>query len=205
MLFDFGGPVLRTPFELSERAERSMGVAVGSLPRGPFDPVADAAWADQQAGRITERDYWNARFDAAGLDMTSYFAHFYEPFGDHHVRPEVAEIIDDMQGGGRCAGVLSNDLSVLMTPEWRESVTLLRQLSPVVDLGQHGVLKPDPRAYELGIEAVGAVPSDIVFVDDQPANVAAASEAGLMGVWFDVTDVDGSVDRIRTAVWNGQS
>ena len=120
------------------------------------------------------------------------------------MRPEVAEIIEDMQGGGRCAGVLSNDLSVLMTPEWRESITLLRRLSPVVDLGQHGVLKPDPRAYELGIAAVGAVPSDIVFVDDQPANVEAASEAGLVGVWFDVTDVAGSVDRIRTAVWNGE-
>ena len=74
----------------------------------------------------------------------------------------------------------------------------------MVDLGQHGVLKPDPLAYELGIEAVGAVPSDIVFVDDQPANVVAASEAGLVGVWFDVTDVAESVERIRAATWNGQ-
>jgi HAD superfamily hydrolase (TIGR01509 family) len=205
VLFDFGGPVIRTPFELTERAERSMGLAVGSLPRGPFDPANDAAWAAQQAGRITERDYWNARFDAAGLDMTAYFEHFYEPFGDHHVRPDVADIVDDVQAGGRCAGILSNDLSVLMTPQWRASITLLRRARPVIDLGEHGVLKPDPRAYELGIAAVGAVPSDIVFVDDQAANVAAADEAGLIGVWFDITDVADSVDRIRTAVWNGES
>jgi putative hydrolase of the HAD superfamily len=203
VLFDFGGPVLRTPFELNERAERSMGLPAGSLPRGPFDPTTDAAWTAQQAGRITERDYWNACFDAAGLDMNTYFAHFYEPFGDHHVRPEVDAFVEDVQRDGRCAGVLSNDLTVLMTPQWRASITLLRRLSPVIDLGEHGVLKPDPRAYELGIEAVGAIPSDIVFVDDQPANVAAAVDAGLVGVWFDITDVADSFERIRRAVWDG--
>ena len=135
--------------------------------------------------------------------MTAYFAHFYEPFGDHHVRPEVSEIVDDMQGGGRCAGVLSNDLSVLMTPEWRGPSRCCGGSHPWSTSAQHGVLKPDPRAYELGIVAVGAVPSDIVFVDDQPANVAAAVHAGLVGVWFDVTDVDGSVERIQRALWNG--
>jgi putative hydrolase of the HAD superfamily len=205
VLFDFGGPLIRTPFELNERAERSMGLPAGALPRGPFDPAKDAAWTAQQGGRISERDYWNARFDAAGLDMAAYFEHFYAPFGDHHVRPEVAEIVDDVQAGGRCAGVLSNDLSVLMTPQWRATITVLRRATPVIDLGERGALKPDPRAYELGIEAIGAVPSDIVFVDDQPANVTAASEAGLVGVWFDVTDVAGSVVRIRAAVWSGRS
>jgi putative hydrolase of the HAD superfamily len=204
VLFDFGGPLIRTPFELNERAERSMGLPAGSLPRGPFDPVNDAAWAAQQAGRISERDYWSARFDAAGLDMPEYFDHFYAPFGDHHVRPEVAAIVDGVQEAGWCAGVLSNDLSVLMTPQWRATITVLRRATPVIDLGDHGVLKPDRRAYELGIEAVGAVPSDIVFVDDQPANVTAASKAGLVGVWFDVTDVAGSVVRILAAVWNGE-
>ena len=195
---------MRTPFELNVRAELSMGLPSGSLPRGPFDPATDTAWAAQQAGRITERDYWNARFEAAGLDMAAYFDHFYAPFGDHHVRPEVAEIVEDVQRDGRCAGVLSNDLSTFMTPQWRATITVLRRATPVIDLGEHGVLKPHARAYELGIEAVGAIPSDIVFVDDQPANVAAASDAGLVGVWFDVTDIADSVDRIRSAVWNGQ-
>ena len=195
---------MRTPFELNDRAELSMGLPSGSLPRGPFDPATDTAWAAQQAGRITERDYWNACFEAAGLDMAAYFDHFYAPFGDHHVRPEVAEIVEDVQRDGRCAGVLSNDLSTFMTPQWRATITVLRRATPVIDLGEHGVLKPHARAYELGIEAVGAIPSDIVFVDDQPANVAAASDAGLVGVWFDVTDIADSVDRIRSAVWNGQ-
>ena len=200
MLFDFGGPLMRTPFELSERAERSMGVPVGTLPRGPFDPENDLAWLDQQAGRITERDYWDGRFAAAELDMATYFEHFYAPFGDHHVRAEVAAIVDDVQAGGRCAGVLSNDLSVLMTPQWRAAISVLRRAHPVIDLGEHGMLKPDPRAYRLGIELVGAVPSEIVFVDDQRANVTAATEAGLIGLWFDVTDVVDSVRRIRTAL-----
>ena len=43
-LFDFGGPLLLTPFELSSAAERLWSLTPGSLPRGPFDPDRDPRW-----------------------------------------------------------------------------------------------------------------------------------------------------------------
>jgi len=44
---------------------------------------------------------------------------------------------------------------------------------------------------------MGLDPAGIVFVDDDPANVAGAVAAGMAGVHFDVTDPAGSFTRVR--------
>ncbi|MGD9957681.1 MAG: HAD family phosphatase, partial [Candidatus Nanopelagicales bacterium] len=50
LVLDFGGPVLRTPFELLRGGEARVGLSEGSLAwTGPFDPDADADWRLMQA------------------------------------------------------------------------------------------------------------------------------------------------------------
>ena len=53
VLFDFGGVVIRTPFELH-----------GYDWHGPFDPSSDPLWEAMQRGEITEREYWHRRASA---------------------------------------------------------------------------------------------------------------------------------------------
>ncbi|HLV13370.1 MAG TPA: HAD-IA family hydrolase, partial [Trueperaceae bacterium] len=45
--------------------------------------------------------------------------------------------------------------------------------------------KPDPAAYAALLAALGEEAGDVVFVDDNAANVAAANELGLVGVLLD--------------------
>lgn len=45
-------------------------------------------------------------------------------------------------------------------------------------------MKPDPRIYRLAIERCRLEPARTAFVDDLPANVAAARAEGLHGVRF---------------------
>ena len=53
--FDFGGPVLLTPFERVRWLERHLHLPERSLDwRGPFDPHGDALWRQMQDGRITD-------------------------------------------------------------------------------------------------------------------------------------------------------
>ncbi len=40
-------------------------------------------------------------------------------------------------------------------------------------------IKPEPTAYQAVLDAVGAEPSDVVFFDDRPANVAGAARLGI--------------------------
>ncbi len=199
-LFDFGGPLLLSPFELTPIGERSLGVTAGSLPMGPFDPDGDPRWRAWQAGEITERQYWAERAEPLGLDLEGYMRHFYEPSGDHLVRRETEALVAEVQAAGFKSGLLTNDLSAFHGPEWREPITVLKWFDPLVDLSHTGFLKPHPRAFEMALEAMGEPADTIVFLDDQPANVQGAIDAGLHGVWFDQTDLAGTLQRFRDAL-----
>lgn len=200
VLFDFGGPLLKTPFELRDLAAASMGVHVDQLPTGPFAPDLDPEWKAWQAEEITERDYWTRVGARFGLDIVGLMRYFFEPSGDHLIRRETWSIVEEVQAAGFTAGVLTNDLSAFHPPSWRDPITVLKLVDPLVDLSATGYLKPHPKAYATAIEAMGVEPSKIVFIDDQPYNVEGARTAGITGIFFDQTDVAGTVAALRAAL-----
>jgi len=202
LLFDFGGPVLLSPFELRDRGAERLGIDVDELAGGPFDP-GDELWRARVAGEITERDYWTEQAARFGLDIAGFMARFYEPSGDHLCRPESVALIDEVHAAGYRAGVLTNDLTAFHPPGWHDHISVLARVDPLVDLSHTGHLKPDPQAFADGIEAMGQAPGDTVYVDDHLDNVAAGGVAGLVAVHFDVTDPAGSHARIRDALEGG--
>lgn len=190
LLLDFGGVVIRTPFEMLHR--------VGSPEwRGPFEPERDSLWCDMQAGVISERDYWDRRAWEVAPDhddpvwgmMNILFA----PPSLEVVRPEVLELLTEVDR----PAVLTNDLARFHGPEWLASMGLVDTFDPLIDLSFMGVLKPDPAAYAHACAVLDAAPEDILFVDDQPRNIGGAEAFGLRVAWFDVTDPAGSVLRLR--------
>jgi 2-haloacid dehalogenase len=50
--------------------------------------------------------------------------------------------------------------------------------------GQVGLLKPDRRIFALLCDRAGVMPSDCVFIDDSPKNVAGARAAGMDAIRF---------------------
>lgn len=42
-----------------------------------------------------------------------------------------------------------------------------------------GFVKPDPRAFQYVLKATGVAPGNILFLDDNPANIVAAANAGM--------------------------
>lgn len=201
LLLDFGGVVLLTPFELRAQAEASLGLEPGTLRwAGPFDPSTDALWRELQAGRCTERSYWASRAAEHDLDTLGFMRHFYDPGGDHLVRSEVVALAAQVRDAGRRVGILTNDLQAFHGPAWMRTISFLGAVDALVDASVTGILKPDPRAFRSALDALGVPASEVVFVDDQPVNVAGADEVGLVAVWFDVTDPVGSVARARAAV-----
>jgi putative hydrolase of the HAD superfamily len=196
MLFDFGGPLLLTPFELHHVGAPRLGVPAEELPGGPFDP-ADLRWKAREVGEITERQYWSEQASRFDLTVVQYMRYFYEPSGDQLVRPMTAALVDEVRRAGRQVALLTNDLTAFHGVEWQSPISVLRKISPIVDLSHSGNLKPHPKAYEHAAEAMGLDPDEIVFTDDHYDNVEAGALAGFASVWFDVTDVAGSVDRIR--------
>ncbi len=199
LLFDFGGPVLLSPFELTEPGAACLGVEPDELSGGPFDS-GDLRWKAREAGEITERGYWAGEAERFGLDIAGFMRCFYEPSGDHLTRPDAVALIEDVLASGRIVGLLTNDLTAFHGPEWQEPISVLARFDPLVDLSHTGHLKPHPQAYVDGIEAMGVPADDIVYVDDHRDNAEAGADAGLAAVWFDVTDPVGSIRRTRAAL-----
>jgi putative hydrolase of the HAD superfamily len=196
VLFDFGGVVIRTPFELH-----------GYAWRGPFDPATDELWRQSQRGEITEREYWHRRASAYHPDVEdptyAFMRDLYEQDEAVIVRPEVLALLSSLEDAGVRRAVLTNDLAAFHPPEWIERMSVLRRFDPLVDLSHVGFLKPDPEAFEHALKELG-IPLEeaarVVFVDDQRRNVAGAMAVGMRGVWFDPTDVEGALARLRAEV-----
>ncbi|MDH4118270.1 MAG: HAD-IA family hydrolase [Acidimicrobiia bacterium] len=192
LLLDFGGVVIKTPFELLHR--------IGSPGwTGPFDPTGDDLWREMQTGGITERHYWHTRASQAFPEdedpVTVLMDRLFAPPSDEVVRPQIRTLIDET-----APAVLTNDLARFHPPEWLERMELAGSFEPLIDLSFTGFLKPSEDAYRHALEVLGSPADEVVFVDDQPLNITGATRFGLRTVWFDVTDPGGSVSRIREAI-----
>ena len=86
-------------------------------------------------------------------------------------------------------------------PEWKDGISILGEFDFVVDGSITGYLKPDPRAFQLALAALGDPdPISVVFVDDQQINLRGAAAVGMTIVYFDPTDIAGSFERIEAAL-----
>ncbi len=204
LVLDFGGPVLLTPFELV--ADEPGTPAHGLLHlRGPLATAEqpDPVWEDLQAGRITERAYWAARAEqwhesgGQGPDVRAMIAHLYEPPRPALVREQARTLVRDARAAGLPVGILTNDLRAFHSDQWIEKIEIVGEVDVVVDGSVEGHLKPAPRLYELLSERLGVPYADMVFLDDQAANIRGAEALGIPSVWFDVTDPDTSYAEVR--------
>jgi putative hydrolase of the HAD superfamily len=204
VLLDVGGVLLPTPWELLEDFEAANGWPPGTLPwRGPLDPATDPLWRAVRAGELPPRAYFDRRAaEISGLlgqarswpELTR--AIFETPAG-LTVRPEAPALVADARAAGLRTGLLTSKLVAFLSREVVARSELLSSFDVLLDESETGVAKPDPRAYEQAAAAMGLDPAGIVFVDDDPANVAGADAAGMAGVHFDVTDPAGSFARVR--------
>jgi len=202
VLFDMGGPVARTPFEMLRYLERVCGAPERTFDwTGPFDPASDDLWQRLQAGEITERDYWHRRAEqAAPYTGSPEVRRFFTiAFADpaECIRPEAMATLDECQARGLRTGILTNDMRDFNEPGWSDRIEFVQRVDQVIDGSITGVLKPDPRAYEIAVEALGVAPGSVLFIDDQPFNIDGAQSVGLQTVWFDVKDPAGSYARAR--------
>ncbi|MBF9042224.1 HAD-IA family hydrolase [Rhodobacterales bacterium HKCCE4037] len=207
LIFDFGGVISRTLFETHAQTEATLGLPAGSLTwRGPFDPGTDPLWQDMQADRISERDYWYARTsetgEMVGQDWTELSDLVKAVRGDapaEVIRPEFLATIDAARAEGVRLAVLSNELDLFYGADFRTKLPFLAQFEVIVDATYTGILKPDPRAYQIVLDKLDLAAGDCVFVDDQDRNIRGADAVGLRTVAFDVTRPGDSYARVRAA------
>jgi putative hydrolase of the HAD superfamily len=97
-------------------------------------------------------------------------------------------VLGRLSGAGYRLGLLSNTSDL----HWKYLTDDRYWLIPgafeqVVLSFREKLMKPDPRIYRLAAERAGVEPHEVFYVDDLPANVAGALEAGLDAVQYTTT------------------
>lgn len=196
LILDFGGVVTRTLFETHDLTETALGLAPGTFTwRGPFDPATDPLWVSMQNREITERDYWMARTREVGAlvrenwnSMVEFVQRARGADPEFVLRPEARAAILKAKSSGLKLAILSNELDLFYGADFRKRLPLMELFDVIIDATYTQILKPDPRAYQLCLDALKLKAADCVFVDDQLKNVEGAVAAGIPTVHFDVTN-----------------
>lgn len=97
-------------------------------------------------------------------------------FGEMTPDPEMFVLVKAIRAAGVRLGLLSNSWSNVYPEDIHDL------FDPVVISGEVGLRKPDPRIYRLALDGLGIDPGRVVFVDDAPVNVEAATALGMRGV-----------------------
>ena len=204
VLLDVGGVLLPTPWELLEDFEARQGWPPGTLAwRGPVDPATDPLWRSVEAGELTSRGYFDrraaelSRLLGRTLSWPEVTRAMFDTPAGLAVRPGGRALVGQARAAGLRTGLLTSKLVAFLGREVVARSDLLNSFDVLLDESETGLAKPDPRAYDQAAAAMGLDPAGIVFVDDDPANVAGATAAGMAGVHFDVTDPAGSFGRVR--------
>jgi epoxide hydrolase-like predicted phosphatase len=82
-----------------------------------------------------------------------------------------------------------------------ETYRLDRYVDTIIISAEEGVIKPDPRIFEIAMERMSAEPKSSLLVDDFEENVLAARAFGMQAVHF--TDTHQAIDEVR-ALLNGK-
>ena len=186
VLFDFGGVFTESPFLAAHEAGEELGIDVDvafDLCFGTYHDDGDHPWHRLERGEMTLEDARAALramavergYDVDPIDFLMRLAR-----DDHQREPIVERALAIKARGLRTACVTNNVME--FGEGWRSLVPVDDLFDAVVDSCHAGVRKPDPRIYRLALDAVDADAEAAVFLDDHPANVAAAEALGMRGI-----------------------
>ena len=166
-------------------------------------PAIAAAVGDEEASRfLSAPDFdfaaWNHAQDAgrpwaqAEDDATRSHPHWREHilgYRDNFARSLLGpvessvEVVEELHEHGVPLFALTN-WSAELFPLAMENYGFLALFDDIVVSGDVGVAKPAPAIFEVLARRIGHPLDRCVFIDDSPANVAAATAAGLDAILF---------------------
>jgi putative hydrolase of the HAD superfamily len=181
VLWDFGGVILSSPFEAFASYERAHGLPEGFLRQlNATNPDANA-WARLERSEVDLQGFaelYEAEAAAAGhrIDAGAVLALL-----SGELRPAMVQALRRIRGEGLVQACLTNNVAGMegVRPELAEVMDIF---DAVLESSKLGVRKPDPRFYDLALEAVDVGPTEAVFLDDLGINLKPARALGIQTI-----------------------
>jgi putative hydrolase of the HAD superfamily len=182
VIWDFGGVLTTSPFEAFARFERERGLPADIIRRTNAANPLENAWA---------------KFERAEVDIETFDRLFAEeslllgaevrgcdvlPLLSGDIRPEMVDALKRVKAEFK-TGCITNNLpanaigSVSGRSLYIAHVMVL--FDHVIESAKIGLRKPDPRIYQMMVEALMVDPEKCVYLDDLGVNLKPAREMGM--------------------------
>jgi putative hydrolase of the HAD superfamily len=186
VLFDFAGVFTMSPFTAARDAGADLGITMDqafALCFGPYEEDTDHPWHRLERGELELAAAHQALKDLAlaqGIDA--------DPLGflsglgrEDDQREAVVERALAVKATGVRTALVTNNVAEF-GKAWRTMIPVDDLFDTIVDSCETGVRKPNPAIFRIALDALDVEPEQAVFLDDHPANVAAAATVGIRGI-----------------------
>jgi FMN phosphatase YigB (HAD superfamily) len=174
VLFDLGKVLVDFDYGIAVRRIAARG-RVTAEDFGRFIATAPLLFS-YEMGHLTSEAFYNEICALTGF--CGNFDEFSLAFGDIFVpiKPMVA-----LHAAVRKRGIptfLLSNTNELAVKHIRRTYPFFADFQGYILSYEHGVMKPEPRIYEIAERVTGCQGPDILYLDDRPENIAAATERG---------------------------
>ena len=183
VIWDFGGVLTTSPFEAFARFERERGFPIDIIRRTNAANHLENAWAKFERAEI-DIEAFDKLFAEESLALGGAEVRGREvlPLLSGDLRPEMVEALKRVRASCK-TGCITNNLpaNAIGSASGRSLYVaeVMALFDHIIESAKIGLRKPDPRIYQMMIEALGVDPRTCVYLDDLGVNLKPAREMGM--------------------------
>jgi putative hydrolase of the HAD superfamily len=188
IVFDFGGVI---SLKQNENMAGQICTILGITP-DQYRFAYQVYRNDYDAARITAADYWRMFLDLIGIsrpicDSDLQKIVTLDSTGWLDMNPRTINLIENLHRTGYPLAILSN-MTVDTLPLLRHKAAWLGFFGLQIFSCEHKQSKPDEAIFRILLSKAAFEPSNILFIDDSPANVSTAQKLGMNAIHFESND-----------------
>jgi len=182
VIWDFGGVITTSPFEAFARFEKERGLPADIIRRTNATNHWENAWAKFERAEV-DLETFDGLFAAESLALGAEVrGRDVLPLLSGDIRPEMVEALRRIKAAFK-TGCITNNLPANQigsaTGRSLYVAEVMALFDHVIESAKIGLRKPDPRIYEMMLEALGVDPKNCVYLDDLGVNLKPAKAMGM--------------------------
>ena len=200
VIWDFGGVLTSSPFEAFARFEVEHGLPVDIIRRTNAANHWENAWAKFERAEV-DLDAFDKLFAAESLALGAEVrGKDVLPLLSGDLRPEMVEALKRVKVRFK-TGCITNNLPANAIGSLRGRSLYVAEVMAlfdhVIESAKIGLRKPDPRIYQMMIEALAVDPRSCVYLDDLGVNLKPARDMGMKTI--KVVNTMQAIDELEAA------
>jgi putative hydrolase of the HAD superfamily len=185
VIWDFGGVLTTSPFEAFARFESERGLPADIIRRTNAANHWENAWAKFERAEV-DLETFDQLFAAESLALGAEVSgKDVLPLLSGDLRPEMIEALRRVKSRFK-TGCITNNLPANAIGSLGGRSLYIAEVMAlfdhIIESAKIGLRKPDPRIYEMMIEALGVDPRRCVYLDDLGVNLKPAREMGMITI-----------------------